>query len=258
MVKPKAQTLQQRLGFFDEDLKSPKHDELMLWLDNNIETIVNEKFNKEYTAENIKVIIERESKKIQNIIDNYNSSIQYFEKQLTLTDRERNELPQSLRYTNDELNEILEKNNRKKQILQQFNISVSIPSKPRITRIQKKWELPVTTNNYQNKYTIGFIDFVASFNVPVLELGGLISKRKDQSFELDYYDFNENELQFHYTAMEKTILVEVKSEIKSLGELIRQINHYKTYVSGDYYVMCPDNQYKKTLKDQGIDFIDYK
>ena len=39
MAKPKAQTLQQKLGFFDEDLKKPKHDEIMIWLDQNIGSI---------------------------------------------------------------------------------------------------------------------------------------------------------------------------------------------------------------------------
>jgi len=34
MSKAKARTIQQRLGFMDNDLKSSKHDEIMLWLDN--------------------------------------------------------------------------------------------------------------------------------------------------------------------------------------------------------------------------------
>ena len=172
MTTPKAQTLQQRLGFFDDDLKQPKHDELMLWLDNNIEKIVNEKFNEPYTENDISSIIKRESIKIDNILEHFNSSIQYFENQLTKTDKERKELPQSLQYTDNELNDFIEKKNKKKQVLQQFNLNISIPAKPRITRIYKKWELPVTTNNYQNKYTIGFIDFAATFNIPVLESVG--------------------------------------------------------------------------------------
>lgn len=40
MTAPKAQTLQQRMGFADPDLKSPKHDELMLALDRNMDAIV--------------------------------------------------------------------------------------------------------------------------------------------------------------------------------------------------------------------------
>lgn len=33
MSKPKASTLQQRFGFSDPELTTPKHDELMFWLD---------------------------------------------------------------------------------------------------------------------------------------------------------------------------------------------------------------------------------
>lgn len=40
-MKIKAQTLQQRFGFQDDDLKSANHDEIMIWLDENIEVIMN-------------------------------------------------------------------------------------------------------------------------------------------------------------------------------------------------------------------------
>lgn len=38
MAAPKAQTLQQRFGFMDNDLKKPKHDDIILWLDKYIES----------------------------------------------------------------------------------------------------------------------------------------------------------------------------------------------------------------------------
>ena len=40
MAKPRATTIQQRFGFQDGDLKTPKHDEMMLWLDSNLLKIV--------------------------------------------------------------------------------------------------------------------------------------------------------------------------------------------------------------------------
>lgn len=40
MAAPRATTIQQRFGFHDNDLKTPKHDEIMLWLDEHIDTIV--------------------------------------------------------------------------------------------------------------------------------------------------------------------------------------------------------------------------
>ena len=40
MAKPKAQTMQQKMGFMDSDLGTQKHDEIMLWLDANIEAVI--------------------------------------------------------------------------------------------------------------------------------------------------------------------------------------------------------------------------
>lgn len=40
MATPKAQTLQQRFGFHDKDLMTPKHDEIMIWLDEHITEIL--------------------------------------------------------------------------------------------------------------------------------------------------------------------------------------------------------------------------
>lgn len=38
MAKPRGQTLQQKLGFSDPELTTPKHDELMIWLDRWLDT----------------------------------------------------------------------------------------------------------------------------------------------------------------------------------------------------------------------------
>lgn len=257
MNKPKAQTLQQKLGFFDEDLKKPKHDELMLWLDNNIERIINKIFNSPFTDDEIKIIRERESMKIKTILDRYDYSIESFQKQLNYSESEKRDLPFSLRYSNEELEKFISEKLRKKKILEQFDIDSTIPPKPRITKIKKTWELPVSTKNYSNKYTIGFIDFAATFNIPKIELLGLKYSQKEFSHKKDYYDIDESDLRYHYYPDEKTIFVEVKTEISSLGELMRQINHYKSYLNGDYYVLCPDNTYKDKLLEQGVNFIDY-
>lgn len=40
MAEPKIKTIQARFGFADPDLKKPLHDEIILWLDANIEDIL--------------------------------------------------------------------------------------------------------------------------------------------------------------------------------------------------------------------------
>ena len=44
MAQPKAQTLQERFGFQDDDLKLTTHDDIMYWVHANIDTIVTELF----------------------------------------------------------------------------------------------------------------------------------------------------------------------------------------------------------------------
>ena len=42
-MEPKAKTMQERFGFSDPDLKTPKHDAIMMWLDGEMGRIVNER-----------------------------------------------------------------------------------------------------------------------------------------------------------------------------------------------------------------------
>lgn len=261
MNKPKAQTLQQKMGFFDEDLKKPKHDEIMLWLDSNIETIINNLFNKPFTENEIDLIKARETEKIKSIIGALETSIKNIEVELSLSDAERAEKKIGFIYSSskEDLLKRLELLKSKKEILENFDINKpEIYKKPRITKISKKWELPVSNGNLHNPFTIGFIDFAASFNVPKLEFSGLGYTQSHSSGKITYTDISVSDLRFEYTRQSRNIYVEVKSEITSLGELIRQINQYKSYLNGDYYVLCPDNKYKELLKEQGINSIDYE
>lgn len=55
------------------------------------------------------------------------------------------------------------------------------------------------------------------------------------------------------------IAIEVKSEIPTLGELIRQIHFYNKYLNvAKWIVVSPDSRVSKILKDQGICFIRYQ
>lgn len=42
MENSKPNTLQQRFGFNDGDMKTPKHDEIMLWLNDNVRTVLSQ------------------------------------------------------------------------------------------------------------------------------------------------------------------------------------------------------------------------
>jgi len=44
LARPRGQTLQQRFGFLDGNLKAPAHNEIMLWLTANIDWVIIELF----------------------------------------------------------------------------------------------------------------------------------------------------------------------------------------------------------------------
>jgi hypothetical protein len=54
------------------------------------------------------------------------------------------------------------------------------------------------------------------------------------------------------------ILVEAKSVMPTVGELMRQIQLYRTAFSGKFVVVSPDESYAQILAEQGVTFIKYK
>lgn len=151
-MEPKTKTLQQKLGFFDNDLKKPKHDEIMFWLDENILKI----------------------------------DLKCFEE-----------------YKNKGLTKELE---------------------------EKKWERPIISESrYGYRSMIGFIDLYALISV----------KNNDEYISTRHICF------------------EVKTEIKSVGELMRQLNVYREYMKAYYVIVCPDDSYKDFFLKQYIDFVKY-
>ena len=53
------------------------------------------------------------------------------------------------------------------------------------------------------------------------------------------------------------LLFEAKTEIPSFGELMRQINFYRAYEQGPFFVVSPDDRFKSTLASQCIGFVKY-
>ena len=54
------------------------------------------------------------------------------------------------------------------------------------------------------------------------------------------------------------ILVEIKSSLPTVGELMRQINLYRTAFSGQFVVVSPDDSYAQLLEEQGVFFIKHE
>lgn len=59
------------------------------------------------------------------------------------------------------------------------------------------------------------------------------------------------------TGSTRSLIVEVKTALPSLGELMRQLNLYRLAYS-DVIVVAPDNSYAEVLAEQGILFVPYQ
>lgn len=54
-----------------------------------------------------------------------------------------------------------------------------------------------------------------------------------------------------------SILVEAKSQMPTMGELMRQLNHYRQGFSGPLVVIAPDDSLSSLLSDQDVRFFRY-
>src|SRR5439155_20117763 len=55
----------------------------------------------------------------------------------------------------------------------------------------------------------------------------------------------------------RSFAFEVKTTIRSLGELIRQLKAYRAYSKVPLYAVSPDSGFEKELSDEGFGFIKY-
>jgi hypothetical protein len=93
--------------------------------------------------------------------------------------------------------------------------------------IQKSWQQPVLSSSGG---IVGFVDMIVSYN------------RADVSDQIS-----------------KVFFLDVRTDIISLGQLIREVKAYKHYLGVEeswmysYVVVCPDAQYSQVLGSQGIE-----
>ena len=104
---------------------------------------------------------------------------------------------------------------------------------------QNKWEHQVMYETKTYKVVVGFIDIMAEI---------------DGTFNFTHVGkvFSEN--------VKRQVFIEVKTEIPSLGELIRQMRTYQSYQGEmtSYLIVSPDDRHQKILLEQGFYFYKYK
>lgn len=260
MSKPRARTLQQRFGFMDDDLKTPKHDEIMLWLDMNIHEILTKTYwGTKWDKNWVNTCQKRATLAISN-------TLQLMEKEHAEALDKINELQIRAVQSNfstwerdklDKAKELVSAYPALSIRLKEWNGLGNPPTVPEI-EIDIAWENPIKDKSY----IIGFVDMSVEIDFPGLTIFGIEYKRipsfqngKETGFLIDMDIEPEWDIIREYK--QSFLHFEVKSSIPSLGELIRQINMYKAYKSGRYVVVSPDDRFKESLKRQRISFLKY-
>jgi hypothetical protein len=262
MSKQTAKTLQMRLGFLDEDLKKPVHDEILKWLDSNIDSVIRDLFvSPEWGKEVIENQINRTERIVKESIssDTHGKIIKELEKEL------RDEWNEERKKT------IRDNIIRHKAIQGELNnwkgIKGDIPKKSAARIIEKKWEHPITsrvqndkTGYVSPKNIVGYVDMKVTFVYTKLIIDGVdfVNNQINNSnlcwiqTDLQYPHYYERDLNQH------SIYFEAKTKIDSLGELFRQLNTYKEFERGDYVIICPDDNEREIIIQQGFYFYKYK
>jgi len=229
MAEPKIKTHIQQLGFFDHDLNSSSHDQTMLWLQENINKVINNLYYEPIEQWEIDRLVNSTKEKIQEHLPELirrNKHRQGFEKYIDLI----NTLQEW------DGTEILERTWTRPE--------------PKVHSV--KWEVCVerTGRTSSDKFTLGFIDMSVSYSTTHFLIKGIPYGQARQNqlsdYALPWMDFSELGYEVYF---------EVKSKIESVGALLRQINFYKSYKPGRYVVVSPDDRHKDLLASQGVGFV---
>lgn len=282
MAKPKAKTLQQRLGFFDDDLKKPEHDDIIKWTDNNMDAILLKLYNLENWSENAKngliekveKITKKDLSEEKDFLKNLNSELDSISDSLKKYRKDLKNEPNDSWTKNrvedyekkyEEQKAKIEKSEQKIIYLETFKgLGNELPKrkKPRIT--ERTWEYTVTNQSHNRntgyksaKNIIGFVDLKVNFIFNKLSVTGIDFEEERVTGKIEW---TQTEKRYPYSSelLNHNVFVEVKTQITTLGELFRQLNTYKEYLQGDFLVVCPDDSERETIENQGFRFIKYE
>lgn len=244
--KPPA-TLQERFGFKDPDLTTPKHDEIMLWLDSNMQSIVDHVFEADALAHDW-----AEETDAMN-----RSWLPAMEAEIAKAKEVKSwHKPEHAA--------------QRVALLESLKVGPGpAPPWPGL-KIKKTWEYPIKNDR---DFMIGFVDMLVHVRFSSVYLGNTVDSgafKPDQwAYTHDWtgtlMQLSQHQQKKDYLPkwriasggydQEKHLYFEVKPSIPSLGELLRQIRSYGDL--GHVYVVSPDDRFKEQIEAQRVGFIKY-
>lgn len=296
MSKPKAKTFQQKLGFFDDDLKSQTHDEILKWMSENASDFITEYYNltkwnlkdtnkvrdyvKEVVEENKESLLKKISEVEKEIIDHQKTITDnelFFKNALKFEKEQNAEEGEHSQSFSDNVKEYKTKVDNLKKEIKNFESKLSelndfvglgeLPKRKKAKIYNLVWEPPISTMNTNNntgykssKFIIGFLDMMISFYYYKPTIIGIDLNKREVTGKIAWEQTSEKiSLEDGYSDghLSKTIFLEAKTKIVSLGELFRQLRTYKEYIKEDIIVVCPNDEEKNLIISQGFGFYKY-
>lgn len=222
----------------DETLTTPKHDEMIIWL-LNTENVVS-LFNIEYEMiyQNMNLKIQYDTGSVYGI-DTYSANNH-------LNTKQRELFLRCLNSKNEENINILSKLNVPNPIVYNWSEiqNVHKTNKDDFNKyITIQSEIPLFGGN---RFIIGYVDIIIGF------------KNKTEIT-------TNFKVLFEYEAIPKKY-IEVKTNIKSFGQTLRQLRTYESFLpknkytglnDNKMYLFTPDKKFKKAFESQGIEVLTY-
>jgi hypothetical protein len=262
VAKPKAKTLQERMGFVDADLKAPGHDAVMLWLDDQATPeqlavwIGRSDWSRDERDKTAKMdeYVEQYKRYHQSELANAQQRVAERQKHVEYVMKRHAEEPsvwterniESARRDLEDAKNALLLSERMASEATEMR-APPIPAWPGLKIIRKQWEMPVLSGTY----TVGFVDLALHYTYPVLNA--------DNGQVYENYSVRQKTLpSWKISWMEQQLYFEVKTTIPSLGELLRQLSVYRTYLTTggkwdrhepSIAVVSPDIRYADKIKE---------
>ncbi len=252
MSKQKLDIREQVLfGFPDEDLKTSLHDEIVLWLKGNAEEICRQLIAWTETWDP-KLIESKRQLAAATVAERVNllqESITKDKSRFEAIDRGRSSF-----YPWQNLEKRIKAMEAEHTFLCSWH-GLGEPPEPKLD-VRCELEHVLLRNRHEtNLRIIGYADVVLSVRTLKLSVGNAPSNDYGRPYlGVDPRGYTNWSVTWSDL---RSFAFDAKSNIRSLGQLIRQFKTYRIYSKLPFYVVSPDSRFAKEISDEGFGFIKY-
>jgi hypothetical protein len=246
MSRAKLNVRQQQFGFPDEDLKTSLHDEIVLWLKKNAETI-SQRFVERKSAwseEDVRAGKSRIESQLRKLKAKFQTQLE-----------ERQKDPASDEYWREQNAKRIREYQEVIQTIENWNGLGAVPI-PHFD-LSTQLEVPIKRQRYQTTDIIGYADVVYRIEHTSLSSDELPTYNGELLVHPPKVAGLLAGLRWLQPLYSRTIAFDAKTTIPSLGELIRQLQTYRTYCDWPFYIVSLETRFAEAIAEEGFGFMQY-